>query len=208
MRWIGIVAVAFFLAGGWYFFSGEHAGEFPTKGANIVAFGDSLTEGVGATPGNDYVSVLSRSLGVPIINVGRAGDTTASALSRLDQDVLENDPKVVILLLGGNDMLARIPKETAFQNLKIIVKKIKERGSAVILVGINGGIFGRGYGGEYERLAREENLWFVPNVLNDILSDDESMYDRVHPNDTGHAIMAERIQPILEELVRANYGVE
>lgn len=202
LRWIGIFAVAFVLAGGWYFFSNERVGDFPTKGTNIIAFGDSLTKGVGATPGNDYVSVLSRSLNVPIINAGRAGDTTATALSRLEQDVLENDPKVAVILLGGNDTLARVPKETAFKNLEEIVRKIKERGSAVILVGISGGIFGRGYGGEYERLADEENLWFVPNVLNGILSDDELMYDRIHPNDKGYAIMAERIRPVLEDVLK------
>lgn len=202
LKWLGIIAVAAVLVGGWYFFSDTREGEFPSQGTRVIAFGDSLTEGVGATPGNDYVSVLSRSIGVPILNAGYAGDTTATALSRLEQDVLQNDPKVVILLLGGNDMLARIPKETAFKNLREIAGKIKERGSAVILVGINGGIFGRGYGSEYERLAEDENLWFVPSILNDILSDDELMYDRIHPNDKGYAIMAERIRPILEELLK------
>ena len=83
----------------------------PTSGRTIVAFGDSLVEGRGATPGRDFVSLLARRLNTRIVNAGRSGDTTAAALARLDSDVLSRDPKVVIVLLGGNDYLRRVPTE-------------------------------------------------------------------------------------------------
>ena len=87
----------------------------PTQFANIpppdgpiVAFGDSLTAGVGATAGQDVVSELERRLGESIINEGVSGDTTEDALARLESDVLARDPSVVIVWLGGNDILGRL----------------------------------------------------------------------------------------------------
>jgi len=70
----------------------------------IVCLGDSLTEGVGASSGEDYPSVLSRELAFPVVNLGQRGDTTARALARLP-DVLARNPRLVIVLLGGNDFL-------------------------------------------------------------------------------------------------------
>src|SRR5206468_2546588 len=98
-------------AGFWLVRSGSPRPARPTAGQTIVAFGDSLVEGHGATPGHDFVSVLSRRLGVPIINAGRSGDTAEAALSRLEQAVLARNPRVVIVLLGGNDFLRRVPRE-------------------------------------------------------------------------------------------------
>jgi lysophospholipase L1-like esterase len=76
-----------------------------SPGETIICFGDSLTEGVGAGEGEDYPSVLSRQLASPVVNAGRRGDTTADALQRLSDTVLIKNPRLVILLLGGNDFL-------------------------------------------------------------------------------------------------------
>lgn len=70
----------------------------------IVGLGDSLTEGAGANPGEDYPAVLLRELAFPVVNRGRRSDTTADALARLPE-VLERDPRLAIVLLGGNDFL-------------------------------------------------------------------------------------------------------
>ena len=56
----------------------------PTVEGPWVAFGDSLTEGVGASPGHDYPALLSQLLGVSIINLVRSGETTESGLARID----------------------------------------------------------------------------------------------------------------------------
>jgi len=78
-----------------------------SDGRTIICFGDSLTEGVGAEPGEDYPAALSRELGLPIINAGQRGDTTAEALARISDAVLNKNPRLVIVLLGGNDFCAR-----------------------------------------------------------------------------------------------------
>ena len=70
---------------------------YPGDGTTIVAFGDSLVEGVGATAGNDFVSVLSTEIGEPIVNLGQRGDTTRDGLKRLDS-VIAQDPQKVFLI--------------------------------------------------------------------------------------------------------------
>ena len=85
----------------------------PSSGANVIAFGDSLIQGPGVPANSTFPAQLSRRLGVPILNKGLSGDTTATALARLDRDVLSQNPKVVVVLVGGNDILQRI-----FQNLE------------------------------------------------------------------------------------------
>ena len=138
-RSVVIPVVLVVLAVLWLFRSGDPRAARPTTGHSIIAFGDSLVEGRGATPGNDFVAVLSRRLGVPIINAGRSGDTAGAALSRLDRAVLARSPRVVIVLLGGNDFLRRVPREETFGHLATIVGRIRERGAAVVLVGVSVG---------------------------------------------------------------------
>ena len=144
---------------------------------------------MGATAGHDFVSVLSRRLGIPIINAGRRGDTTASALARLDGAVLSRSPRVVIVLLGGNDFLRRIPRETTFENLGTIVRRIREQGAAVVLVGVKVGFFSDAYGSEYERVARAMSAGVVPDILDGIFGHSGRMSDGVHPNDRGYEMM-------------------
>ena len=84
---------------------------FPPSDGPIIAFGDSLTAGIGASIGKDYVSELRALTGENIINAGISGDTTQEALARLERDVLSRDPSVVIVWLGGNDFLARYYQE-------------------------------------------------------------------------------------------------
>jgi acyl-CoA thioesterase I len=81
----------------------------PHGGGPIVCFGDSLTRGHGAEPEESYPAVLARLLGRDVLNRGRDGETSESALERLDEDVLSLSPSTVIITLGGNDMLRRLP---------------------------------------------------------------------------------------------------
>ena len=198
-----IIAIGVAILGSvWYYGSDDPRASRPTAGERIIAFGDSLVEGVGATAGHDFVSVLSRRLGIPIINAGRRGDTTASALARLDEAVLSRRPRVVIVLLGGNDFLRRIPRETTFENLETIGRRIREQGAAVVLVGVKVGFFSDAYGSEYESVARAMSAGVVPDILDGIFGHAGRMSDGVHPNDRGYEMMADRLVPVLRDLVR------
>jgi acyl-CoA thioesterase-1 len=195
------VLVALLLAAAWYFRGGAPPAARPTAGTAVIAFGDSLVEGHGASASQDFVSVLSERLGTPIINAGRGGDTTGAALQRLNRDVLARDPRIVIVLLGGNDFLRRVPPEVTFANLGAIVERIRAQGAAVVLVGIRTGLFGDGYGPEYARLAGRTGSAYVPDILDDIFQNPERMADSIHPNDEGYRIMADRIEPAMRALL-------
>lgn len=165
----------------------------PPAGTNIIAFGDSLVEGFGSTEGNDLASILSERIGQPILNAGRGGDTTSSALERLEDDVLTKDPKIVIVLLGGNDYLRRTSKEEIFKNLNTIIGRIQAKGAVVVLVEVRARLIAGGYKGEFKRLAARRGAILVPDVMHGIFGKADLMYDGIHPNDGGYQIMAERI---------------
>lgn len=173
---------------------------YPSSGTSIVAFGDSLVAGYGATEGRDFVSVLSDRLGVPIVNLGHNGDTTQAALARVDA-VLSADPKVVLLLLGGNDYLRRVPQEVTRENLGAIIEAIQSDGAVVLLLGVRGGVLRDGYSAMYESLAEDYGTAYVPDVLDGLLGNRTYMYDAVHPNDAGHAYIAQRVAPVLKRLI-------
>jgi acyl-CoA thioesterase-1 len=167
----------------------------------VVAFGDSLVAGRGAPSGRDFVSLLSERLGVPIINAGHSGDTTRAALTRLDSDVLSRDPRVAIVLLGGNDYLRRVPIEETFDNLTEIVDGLRRRGTAVVLVGVSVGLLSDPYAVRYEALAREKAAALVPDILGGIIGHGDLMSDAIHPNGQGYKIIADRLEPVLRELL-------
>lgn len=170
----------------------------PPKNLTVVAFGDSLIAGYGSTKGNDFISILGRETGVNIINEGVNGDTTDSALARIDT-VLAHDPGVVILLLGGNDYLRRVPKEVTFENLGRIVLKFKENNTRVVLLGVLGGLLRDNYEKDFKNFAKSNDLIYVENVLDGIIGDQQLMSDQVHPNDTGYKKIAEKVLPALRE---------
>lgn len=169
----------------------------------IVAFGDSLVYGYGATKGNNFVSVLSTSIGVPITNLGVNGDTTASALERIDA-VADTNPDIVIVLLGGNDALRRVPVSETEENLNSIISTLKQEGNEVILVGVIGGFPSDPFKPMFQRLSETHGVEYVPNVLSGIIGTTNFMSDEIHPNDAGYAKIAAKIQPALEQVCAKN----
>ena len=129
---------------------------------------------------------------MPVMNKGVPGDTTARALARLDQDVLSQSPRTVLITLGGNDLKNGIPKDTAFQNLKRIIGSIQATGALVIVGGIDLPFWGRGFGEGYGEVCRETGAVLVPNILDGIIGNSKLMSDPIHPNDAGYTKVAER----------------
>ena len=191
-----IVGVVYLL----FFVTSDTVTSYPSDGTTIVAFGDSLIEGLGATSGNDFVSVLSRQLDEPIINLGMHGDTTAKALERIDE-VIAQDPKVVMVLLGGNDYLQQIPKEKTFYNLSQIVEILHDSGAVVVLLGVRGGLLTDSYKGEYQSLAQSQGAAYVPDVLDGLFGNADLMSDTIHPNDAGYLLIADKVEPVISELI-------
>lgn len=179
----------------------SHVTNYPSSGVDIIAFGDSLVVGVGATKGQDFVSLLQNKVGQPIANLGVGGNTTADGLSRLGQlDAYR--PKVVLLLLGGNDYLRKVPPEETFANLARIIEDIQGRGAIVVLLGVRGGLLSDKYDERYEALAESYRTAYVSDVLDGLFGRSQYMSDHIHPNDAGYAIIADRIAPVLAPLIK------
>lgn len=173
---------------------------YPSSGTDIIAFGDSLVVGVGSTQSGGFVKILSEDLKIPIVNLGISGDTTQEALNRIWQ-ISKYKPKVVIVLLGGNDFLQKIPRRETFNNLDKIVETIQKTGSVVLLVGLDGHIIGDGDRKFFDSLVKSRGTAYVPDILNGIFGRPEFMFDTLHPNDKGYRIMADRIGPVLQKLL-------
>jgi len=159
-------------------------------GETIICFGDSLTHGTGASQGMDYPSQLSRRIGRPVINAGIPGDTTDTALARLERDVLDRSPRIVLITLGGNDLKNRQDRDRAFRNLKTIITAIQGRGALVIVGGLDVPIWGRGFQERYRKVCEETGAVLVPDILKGLLGNSDRMSDAIHPNDAGYGIMA------------------
>ena len=195
------ILLAAFAAYGFFYFKTEPIANYPSRGTDIIAFGDSLVEGVGATDGNDFVSLLSQKIGQPIVNLGHAGDTTADGVARIGQ-LDAYTPKVVLLLLGGNDYLRKIPMSDTRKNLEALIQNIQARGAIVLLLGVRGGILNDRFAAEFTDLRDTYHTAFVPDVLRGLLGNGQYMADALHPNAAGYKIIAERVYPILAEVVK------
>ena len=157
----------------------------------IICFGDSLTFGTGAVPGMDYPSQLSKMILKPVINAGAPGDTTASALTRLQRDVLSKSPDMVLITLGGNDLKNGVAKDVAFKNLKRIVKSIQGQGARVVIGGLRFPLRDRGFARGYKDLADQTGAVLIPDIFKDIIGNRSLMSDPIHPNGSGYKIMAQ-----------------
>ncbi len=169
-------------------------------GTQIIAFGDSITAGAGVGTQAAYPTVLGSLLGLPIVNQGRGGDTTATALSRLQQDVIQANPWLVIVGLGGNDFLQQVPLAQTEQNFRQIVTRLQQQGAIVVVLAMNVKPFNGNYGKMYQRVTNDTQAYLIPGVLEG-LNDPRYLYDDIHPNQEGHRILANRVASGLKPLL-------
>ncbi|CCK78208.1 MULTISPECIES: GDSL-type esterase/lipase family protein [Desulfobacula] len=166
-------------------------------GETIVCFGDSLTYGTGATKGMDYPSQLSRLIDIEVINSGVPGDTTEKALNRIDK-IINMNPRIVLITIGGNDLKNGVKKEIAFKNIEQLIHIIQKNGALVILGGIDVPFWGRGFGRGYIELAEKTGSVLVQNIFKDIFGKPRLMSDSIHPNNQGYTIMAKHFYKALK----------
>jgi len=165
----------------------------------IVAFGDSLTHGTGASTQDAYPAVLAALTGRTVINAGVPGDTTSSGLERLPAVLDEHKPRLVLLCLGGNDMLRKQPDAATENNLRLLVKTIRASGAEVVLISVpEPKLFG-GTPDLYSRLAEDMKLPLEQDVFNEVLKDNRLKSDPIHANAAGYRVVAERLAEFLRD---------
>lgn len=180
----------------------SHIRNFPSIGTDIIVFGDSLVAGVGATSRDtNFVSILAKKIGKPVINMGISGNTTADGLARLST-IDRYNPKIVILVLGGNDFIRKVSPDETFRNLASIIEGLQMRGAIVILVGVRDGIISDRYATRFKDLSERYETEYVPDILDGLMLDSRYMSDAIHPNDAGYRKIADKIYPVLLRLDR------
>lgn len=179
---------------------GPPAPNLDSPGSTIVCLGDSITAGVGASPGEAYPDLLARRLGAEVVNAGVPGDTAADGLARLDE-VLEADPWLVVVELGGNDILRRVPPEQTEAALRSILDRLLAARVVPVLVEIEAPL-AASYARVFDRLDEAYDIPVVEDVLGDILTDSSLKSDTIHPNARGYEVLAaalvDELEPILE----------
>ncbi|MGH8702141.1 MAG: arylesterase [Burkholderiales bacterium] len=180
---------------------GERVPRVPAVGPNevIVAFGDSLTYGTGAAESESYPVVLAQLIGRTVVRAGVPGEVTAQGLGRLPQVIEKHRPALMIVCLGGNDMLRRVDEAQVRRNLREIIRTIKARGIAVVLVGVPRPALITSAAAFYGELAQEFDIPYEGKVVTDVLYQLELKADPFHPNAKGYRKMAEAIAELLKK---------
>ena len=174
------------------------------RGSAVLALGDSLTYGYSANPTESYPARLAELTGWAITNGGVSGDTSAQALARLPERLREHTPHLVIISIGGNDFLRRLPENETRANIRAIIQACKAAGAETLLVGVPGVGVGAalGYPGDhplYADLAKAENVPYYANGWSQILGKDALKSDQIHPNAAGYAEFARGLTAYLKE---------
>jgi acyl-CoA thioesterase-1 len=195
-RWLGAAAAAALLAA-----CGRRAAKAQplAPGATVLALGDSITHGTGAAGPASYPAVLAALTGWNVVNAGVPGDTSAQALARTPPLLAEHEPALVIVSIGGNDFLRRLPEAETQANVRRICELARAAGAQVLLVAVPRPTATAAVTGSlsdhpmYEALADELKLPLHREGWASVLADETLRSDRIHANTEGYRRFAEGV---------------
>lgn len=185
-----------------------------TDKPKIIALGDSLTAGFGLAEKESYPYLLQQKLDAAgydyeVVNAGVSGDTSLGGAERADWVLGRENAKILILALGANDLLRRMPVDRMKANLGKILEKAKEKKMKVLICGMLapasvGEEYQRDYINAYSELSKEHDAAFLPFMLEGVALDRTlNQADGIHPNAKGTVIMTDNsykaLQPLLEK---------
>lgn len=167
--------------------------------AIVLAFGDSITYGTGAATPESYPAVLEGLIHRRVVNAGVPGELTAEGLARLPEVLDREKPALLILCHGGNDTLRHLDERQTADNLRAMVRLARERGIAVVLLGVPAFSLSLTPPPFYREVATEAGIPFDGKSLPDILGKGSLKSDYIHPNAAGYRRLAEAIAKLLEK---------
>jgi acyl-CoA thioesterase-1 len=186
--------------------SSKHKEAALPAGSQVLALGDSLTQGAGVTPEEAWPNLLASKTGWVVVNGGVNGDTSEAALQRLPNLLEQNNPVLVLVTLGGNDMLRHIPQQQTIANLEQIIIRIRAHGAKPVLLAtpnpsLMGAVFQHLSAPDfYSKVADAQHVPLIEDAIADVLSDPKLKGDPLHPNAAGHVLLSEKIFKELQSI--------
>ena len=168
-------------------------------GSTVLALGDSLTFGTGASAETCYPTVLAVLTGWNVVNAGVPGDTSAQALARLPALLAEHQPKLVIVSIGGNDFLRKLPESDTRTHVHAICKQSLAAGAQVLLVAVPRATVAAALGqmtdhALYAEVAKDLKIPLQREAWGEVLAQPDLRADAVHANARGYAQFARSVQ--------------
>ncbi len=168
-------------------------------GSTVLALGDSLTFGTGASAETSYPTVLAGLTGWNVVNAGVSGDTSAQALARLPALLAEHQPKLVIVSIGGNDFLRKLPESDTRAHVHAICKQSLDAGAQVLLVAVPRATVAAALGqmtdhALYAEVSKDLKIPLQREAWGEVLAQPDLRADAVHANARGYAQFARSVQ--------------
>ena len=168
-------------------------------GSTVLALGDSLTFGTGASAETCYPTVLAVLTGWNVVNAGVPGDTSAQALARLPALLAAHQPKLVIVSIGGNDFLRKLPESDTRTHVHAICKQSLDAGAQVLLVAVPRATVAAALGqmtdhALYAEVAKDLKIPLQREAWGEVLAQPDLRADAVHANARGYAQFARSVQ--------------
>ena len=165
--------------------------------AVVLAFGDSLTFGTGAGPGESYPEVLSGLIGRTVVKAGVPGEVSTDGLLRLPALLDREQPALLLLSHGGNDQLQRLDPARLADNLRAMIREARDRNIAVVLIAVPAPGLSLRPLPLYAGIADEFGLAADLETVADILGDRALKSDYIHPNAAGYRRLALAVADLL-----------
>ena len=165
----------------------------------VLAFGDSLTFGTGASPGASYPAQLQILIGRKVVNAGVPGEISSDGLQRLPELLEEVKPRLLILCHGGNDFLRKLGEAQVAANVRAMIRLAKDKGIGVVLIATPKPGLSISPPDFYAEIAKEFAIPFNDDVLKNILRDNDLKSDLIHPNAKGYAQIADTLAKLLKK---------
>jgi acyl-CoA thioesterase-1 len=168
-------------------------------GAVVLAFGDSITYGTGAPSGASYPDALAKLTGWNVVNAGVPGNTSAQALERLPALLAEHQPALVLIGIGGNDFLRRLPEADTRANVRRAAQLARDAGAQVMLIAVPRPTLAARVTGAlddhalYGEIAEELKLPLQRGGWAEVLADERLRSDAIHANAAGYEAFADRL---------------
>lgn len=176
------------------------------QGSVVLAFGDSVTFGTGAQPGEDWPTLLAAKARWQIVNAGIPGDTALNGKDRIAALLEQHRPALVIVEIGGNDFLRRRSPADVKEDIRQIVVASRNSGAEVVVVAVpEFSMFAvvaekPSDAALYAELGKEEKIPVIANVFTDVLSKSDLRADTIHPNAKGYRVMADGLFTELKKI--------